>query len=148
MPVFFNELNSDEERWNYIENYFLGYDVLNNEMKVKTSVVDLSKSIDREHSYPANEFKKWSEMYHFFEESDRVIIDKLGLENILIPEYLSTSIKKSDLGDEILMSWPSKNMLISADDTSDDIMTRFENMGWSAFRLSEIDYTKLRGGLM
>ncbi|MCI6484124.1 MAG: hypothetical protein MSA24_07110, partial [Selenomonadaceae bacterium] len=26
---FFTELNSDEERWDYIENYFLGRDVLN-----------------------------------------------------------------------------------------------------------------------
>lgn len=25
---FFTKLNTDEERWNYIENYFLGYDVL------------------------------------------------------------------------------------------------------------------------
>ena len=29
LSKFFTELNSDEERWDYIENYFLGRDVLN-----------------------------------------------------------------------------------------------------------------------
>ena len=28
---FFNELQTNEERWNFIEEYFLGYDVLSGE---------------------------------------------------------------------------------------------------------------------
>lgn len=34
MNKFFTQLNSDEERWNFIEDYFLGEDVLNNSKQI------------------------------------------------------------------------------------------------------------------
>lgn len=144
---FFNNLKTDEERWNYIENYFLGYDVLCDNIPDKSSEIELGKSIDREHSYLANGFKKWSDMYNFFDENDRVIIEKLDSAGILIPEYLETVIKKTDLGDDIMMSWPSKNTILCVQETSDDDMALFTSMGWNAYRFYEVDYEKLKGDL-
>ena len=144
---FFNELKTDEERWGYIENYFLGFDVLCNKTQDKPSEIDLNKSIDREHSYPTNAFKKWSDMLNFFDENDRTIIEKLDGSGIPIPEYLETVIKKSDLGDDIMMSWPSKNTVLCIQETSDDNLILFASLGWKAYRFSDVDYDKLKGDL-
>ena len=67
--------------------------------------------------------------------------------NIPIPEYLATSIKNSDEGDDILMSWPSKNTLICQQDTSDKTIEYFISKGWHAYRIYEVDYEKIKGEL-
>lgn len=144
---FFSELKTDEDRWDYIENYFLGFDVLCNEIQDKPSEINLNKSIDREHSYPTNALKKWSDMLNFFEENDRTIIEKLDGAGIPIPEYLETVIKKSDLGDDIMMSWPSKNTILCVQETSEDNLVIFASLGWNAYRFSDVDYGKLKGDL-
>jgi len=141
---FFTKLSSDEDRWNYIEEYFLGYDVLSDSGSGdKIEVVAMRKSVDREHSYTTNAIKKWADMYCFFDESDHVFIKKLEELGLPKPEYLETIIKKSELGDDILMSWPSKNTLICQHETVDSVMRNFATMGWNAYRVSEIDYEKI-----
>lgn len=139
---FFTELSSDTERWDYIEDYFLGYDVLSNsEDPIET--VGMKKSVDREHSYTTNAIKKWADMYCFFDESDHVFIKRLEEFGVPKPEYLETIIKKSELGDDILMSWPSKDTLICQHETADSVMRNFATMGWHAYRVSEIDYEQI-----
>ncbi len=145
---FFKNLASDKERWDYIENYFLGYDVLETDVKDSfDSFVDMKKAIDKEHCYPTNEFKTWSELNYFFDENDHVIINKLAALNIPIPEYLETQLKKSDLGEFIMMSWPSKNILICNQDTTDGAMENFRKRGWFAYRIYEVNYDYIKGEL-
>jgi len=55
---FFNKLSSDQERWDYIENYFLGYDILCNNYSDPVNVVSMAKSIDKEKSYSTHKYKK------------------------------------------------------------------------------------------
>jgi len=55
---FFNKLSSDHERWDYIENYFLGYDILCNNYSDPVNVVSMAKSIDKEKSYSTHKYKK------------------------------------------------------------------------------------------
>ena len=76
-----------------------------------------------------------------------MIIDRLAGLGISIPEYLETIIKKSDEGDDILMSWPSKDVLICQPDTSDRRIDYFTNKGWHAYRIYEIDFDKIKGEL-
>ncbi|WP_022754254.1 DEAD/DEAH box helicase [Butyrivibrio fibrisolvens] len=146
---FFNGLKTDEERWDYIENYFLGYDVLcEPEKEVRTvSKVEMVKSVDKEKSYPTHQYKTWEELSMFFDDNDHVIVDKIAALDVPIPEYLSTTIKKSDWGDSILMSWPSKNTLICQQDTPDHIISGFIKKGWKAYRIYEVDLDELKGDL-
>lgn len=145
---FFNNLKTNDERWNYIEDYFLGYDVLRmKRMKTIIHTVPLSKAIDKEHSYPTNQFKKWSDISNSFDDSDRKINGKLAAAGISIPEYLKTTIKKSNLGDNILMSWPSKNVLICSQDTDEKVIDAFTNNGWKAYRFYDVNAEKLKGDL-
>ena len=147
LKKFFNELKTDEERWNYIEEYFLGYDVLNGAEIVVDKTVKMSRAVDKEHSYQTTMFNSWDDLKSYFSEEDQVIIDKLAGLGISIPEYLETIIKKSDEGDDILMSWPSKDVLICQPDTSDRRMDYFTKKGWHAYRIYEIDFDKIKGEL-
>lgn len=139
---FFIELSTDEERWDYIENYFLGYDVLVKETEL-VETVDMKRSINKKHSYTTNAISHWSGIYTFFDEADHSFLKKLEKNNVPKPEYLETIIKNSTLGDFILMSWPTKNTLICDHETSDSVMRNYAAMGWHAYRISEIDYEQI-----
>ena len=142
---FFNGLNTDKERWDYIEDYFLGYDVLCESETVVEPVsnVEMSKAIDKEKSYPTHQYKKWTDLNLFFDENDHIIVDKIAELGVTIPEYLSTVLKKSDWGNNILMSWPSKNVLICQQDTADHILSGFKKKGWIAYRIYEVDMEEI-----
>ena len=89
-------------------------------------------------------YNGWADLRSFFDENDHVIINKLIATGIKIPEYLQTQIKKSEAGNDILMSWPSKDTLICQQDTSDIVMETFRIRGWHAYRINEIDYEKIK----
>lgn len=144
---FFNGIETDEERWNYIEDYFLGYDVLCNVKPQNINAVKMTRAIDREHSYQTTKFKSWDDIAAFFDENDHVIIKKLVEANIRIPEYLQTEIKKSTVGNDILMSWPAKDTLICQQDTSDVTIEFFRVRGWHAYRINNIDYEAIKEDL-
>lgn len=144
---FFNELGSDEERWSFIEDYFLGCNVLSDAPARNVSPVRMTRALDRERSYPTNMFRSWAELDSFFDANERVIVDRLAAMGIGIPEYLQTVIKQSEAGGDILMSWPSRNCLVCQQDTSANVMEFFRARGWHAYRISEIDYDRLRAEL-
>jgi hypothetical protein len=137
---FFNELKTDKERWDYIEEYFLGYDVLGGMETTTNKTVKMSKSVDKEHSYPTNMYKGWDDLISFFDEGDHPVFQRLMDLEVPIPEYLETVIKKSEEGRDILMSWPSKDVLICQQDTSNSTIEYFGRKGWHAYRIYEIDY--------
>lgn len=141
---FFNGIETDEERWDYIENYFLGYDVLCNIKPQNVNAVKMTRAIDKEHSYQTTKFKSWEDVGDFFDENDHVIIKELGETGINIPEYLQTEIKKADVGGDILMSWPSRDTLICQQDTSDKTMEFFRVRGWHAYKINAIDYESIK----
>ena len=144
---FFNGLNRDDERWNYIEDYFLGYDVLAETEVSMPTPVKMKLSIDKEHSYPTNMYKTWDDLKSFFDESDHSILEKMKANAISIPDYLETAIKHSEEGKDILMSWPEKDTLICQQDTSDSTLDSFVKKGWHAFRIYEINYGTLKGAV-
>lgn len=145
---FFNDINGNEARWNYIENYFLGYDILEESDNGKNSgsITPLRKAIDKEHSYQTNQYKKWSEIANtsFFEAEELKVIKEISNSGIEIPDYLDVTIKRSNLGEHILMCWSNKNTIICTQDTDDSIIHRFKKMGWTAYRINEINIHDLR----
>ena len=145
---FFKELGTDQERWNYIEDYFLGKDVLvGADTTVIQKTVKMTRAIDKEHSYPTNVFRAWEELESFFDEVDYKVIKTMSEAGLQIPEYLETVIKHSDEGKDILMSWPSKDTIICQQDTSDKTLEYFAKKGWHAYRLYEIDYDRIKEDL-
>lgn len=144
---FFNDLTSDIARWDYIENYFLGYDVLYNDVPQSVNPVKMINAVEKEHSYQTTG-KTWDDLMPYFYDSDKAFIEKLVNASIRIPEYLETEIKKSETGNDIIMSWPSRDTLICQQATPDTVMEFFRVRGWHAFRIDDIDYESLKKELM
>lgn len=144
---FFNDLKSDDERWNYIEDYFLGYDVLANTEPVVISPVKMTKMIDKERSYQTTQFSSWDDFSNYYDENDHVIIDKMAAAGLPIPEYLETAIKKADWGEHIVMCWPSKDTMICQQEISDGLMESLFKKGWHVYRIYDIDIEKLKEDL-
>ena len=142
---FFNDLQTDSERWNYIEDYFLGYDVLSDVKPNDVNTVNMSEVIDKDHCYQTDGLNGWNDVLGGFIDSDDIVFVKPLIEkNVCMPEYIQTKIKSSDVGDFILMSWPSKNTLICYQDTPDSAMQSYSAKGWHAHKLDSIDIDCLK----
>lgn len=139
LQKFFHEVKTNEDRWNYIEEYFLGYDVLHMEEEItKIQTVPMRKAVDKGHSYGVIDGQTWKDLKMNYEESLYSIIDGMLLKGVPVPEYISTVIKKSDLGKNILMSWPSKDVLLCAQETDDFVVKQYKAFGWKAFRIFDV----------
>lgn len=89
-------------------------------------------------------YNSWDETAKiFFQPKDYDVLAEMNDNKIPLPEYLVTVIKKSNMGDKIMMSWPSKNVLIFYQDVDENTFASCKYKGWSAYRIYEIDYVKL-----
>lgn len=141
---FFSNLSTDKERWNYIENYFLGYDVLDEQNTTEITKSAMKKAVDKEHSYSTTSFRSWTELMQIFDECDHGIIKSYAANQLPIPEYIKTVLKDDDSTNDIMFSWPSKDTLMCAPDISDTVIRRYEDRGWNAFKFGEVDINKLK----
>jgi hypothetical protein len=148
LKKFFYEVKTNEDRWNYIEDYFLGHDVLHMEQQIaKMQPVAMRKSVDRGHSYGVVDGQTWLDLMKNYEKNLYPIINELAAEGVPVPEYVFTVIKKSDLGKNILMSWPSKNVLLCKQETDDLVEKQYTAFGWKAFRIFDVIPKELKEAL-
>lgn len=147
---FFTKFNNDEDRWNYIEQYFLGYDVLNDTTPVEVTTVSLSKSVDKTMSYQLHGFNEWIKLGEegYFDSDDFELLNEMDEKGIPLPEYLQTVIKKSNIGDKVRFSWPSKNVLVFNQDVDEITLSQCKHKGWTTYRIYEIDYEKMKKELV
>lgn len=155
LEKFFIKLSTDEERWNYIEDYFLGHDVLDENhtnvdaIPVKqtghnTSAIPLSQAIDEVKSYSTTNIGSWQSLHSYIDEAHHQELDAMENAGIPLPGYVQTKIKDSDIGYDILMCWPSHDALLCNPSTKEDTMKEFESNGWSAFKIDELDLETLK----
>ena len=94
---FFSGLKDDQERWDYIEKYFLGYDV-SNDGDSRTGANDkepLVKLIDDVKSTPSISFRDWNSAMMIFDDSEVGVIKEFSANSIPMPSYFHTKIKET-----------------------------------------------------
>lgn len=148
LTKFFVDLESDEERWRYIERYFLGDDLLENVTNDKEKEVGLSILIDREKSYPTDQFETWLSMSHLFDDDLQLLIEEFSSAKLPMPDYLETKLKGNLLSTDILMSWSDKNLLIFSEDISDAEIATCRAKGWKYYVAHDINIEALRMDLI
>lgn len=149
LNTFFNVLSTDQQRWNFIEEYFLGYDVLSGvTVETKAKTTELAKVIDKNKSYSTSTLKTWGEIRDLFDDDESKCLKELEAMDLPIPDYLQTEIKKSDDGKYMLMVWSTKNVVICAANTTDRTLEYFESKGWHSYKIDEIDLDKIQGELL
>ena len=145
LKKFFLDLNTKEERWNYVENYFLGENVLEKDVSAEEGkILNLETIIDVKRSFSLKSYSKWKDIRSFMEESYIPILKELSKKEIPLAEYLSTIIKGFDWNSEIIMSWPTKNVIIFSQDISNEVMDSYNVLGIKSYRIYEIDYDDLK----
>lgn len=152
LQKFFKDLKTDSERWDFIEDYFLGHDVLKNEQEINAvseGTVSLSRMIDRAHSFQTSQFTKWTDVLKptFFEGTNLADAERIAKAGVPIPDYLSVELKKSDLGDPILLCWSEKNTLVCTEDTDVSVFNTYVQYGWHPFRIHTLDVNVLKAAL-
>ena len=135
---FFTKLEGDQSRWDYVEDYFLGHDVLEGMKMLTVKPIDMKKAIDKERSYPTTSLSGWADIAKFFDAGEYAALKQIQDLGVQIPEYIETAFKKSEMGNCVMVSWPSKNVLICQDETSERQIDWFSSRGWSAYRISDI----------
>ena len=144
---FFTDSLGDEARWDYIERYFLGGDVLHEAEAVTEDKVDFSRFVDKERSYSINNADSWDKIAFLFDESIQLIIDDFAELGVPLPNYLSTVVKHDLLDGEIVMSWPDRNVIVFAETISEKDAAVCEKKGWRSFELFAIEPKKLKEAL-
>lgn len=141
---FFTEPINDEARWDYVERYFLGDDVLHEVESIEEEKVSFSKFVDKEKSYPIHDVESWDKIAFLFDENIQSIIDSFAKLGIPLPNYLSTSVKHNLLDGEIVMSWTDKNIIVFAESISEKDATVCAKKGWMPFELFAIEPKKIK----
>lgn len=142
---FFLNLNTKEERWDYVENYFLGENVLEKNISSdECEKLNLESIVDVKTSFSLESYSKWKDIKVFMEESYIPILKELSKNGIPLAEYLSTIVKDFDWNSDIVMSWPTKNVIIFSQDISNEVMDDYNKLGVKSYRIYEIDYDDLK----
>lgn len=140
---FFTDSLSDEARWDYVERYFLGEDVLCEAESVPEEKVPFSKFIDKERSYPTNE-DSWDKIAFLFDENAQSIIESLTHLGIPVPDYLTPAVRHNLIDGEISMSWSDKNILVFSEAISQKDAAICAKKGWHAFELLALEPDKVK----
>lgn len=140
---FFNDLKENKERRDYIERYFLGYNVISENLESKNDTIKLKKVIDDIHSYSTASLKGWKDAKFLFDELYGKIIDEISELGVPIPSYLQTTIKNKILIENPIMSWPDKNVVVFGPDVTQIDMDKCKLIGWHAFKILELDPNEL-----
>lgn len=144
LMTFFSSLKDDNERWNFIENYFLGRDVLEGKTNLTVKPVPMIKYIDENLSLSTSKMSGWEELAKYVDLSEYGILKNLQALGVCIPEYIDTVLKKSESGSYITFCWPSKNVLICNDETPEKIIQLFFSVGWTPYRIGNINYEDIK----
>ncbi len=142
---FFTDLDTNEKRWDYIEKYFLGYNVSDgaSTTPIDSGKILLKKMIDDVHSSPSISYKDWTSASILFDDSQLSIIKEFDKYSVPIPYYFHTKIKGNILSDDPIMTWPEKNVLVFGPDATEGDMSICKSKGWTPFKILELDVKEL-----
>ena len=153
LTKFFTTLKTDVDRWRYIEEYFIGKDVLkmfnSSRSQNSTRFRSLMSEVNNEKSYSTSDYGSWNELLDLLSEDYKASIISLINSSIVKPEFLDTVFKKGSVAaDNIaLFSWPSKNVVVFSENTPVSVVQQCRDFGWLAYTIFDINVAELKNAL-
>lgn len=147
LDYFFKELENDTDRWNYIEDYFAGEEVLKQIEEILPEEItfkELKDCIDNNKSYSLEEYNQWNDIEMFIDNEYSAVFKKLAGLQIRIPDFASTLIKIDGYKINAVMVWVKENIIIMNEETEDVIIDICNRIGWNAHKISNIDFEKIK----
>ena len=151
MDYFFRNIDNDEDRWDFIEDYFAGEDVVkltNNVIPDEINYKELEKCLVKDKSYSLKECKNWNDCETFIYDKYVPVFKKMSKLNIRIPDYASALIKVEEYKINALIVWVKENIIILDEETDGIILEICKRIGWKAYKMSDIDYDYLKKKLI
>ena len=143
-----NEQNDD--RWNFVEKYFLGEDIENeidnmvtNENKITKHPERLEKYIDVNGSgtYSLEDYDSWKKIGDNLvtEEKYKYYCNLLNNKNKKIADYAYTDINISGLTIKTLFIYANENLIISPEYNSFEVRNKCFEKDWKIITIDEIE---------
>ena len=148
MDYFFRHFDNDTDRWNYIEKYFLGGDVIseipNYEIESQSSEANyknVNDFIKEEDAYSLSDYTDWKDVFRFLvrEEKYKYYINILNKNNIRIPDYGFTNIKVNDVDVDSMFIYAEKNVLITYEYVPYEVIKICNELGWTVIKIDEVE---------
>ena len=125
IDYFFRHFTNDTDRWNYIEKYFLGGDVIseipNYEIEAQSSDTNYKRIND------------------FREEKYKYYINILSKNGIKIPDYGFTNIKVNEVNVESMFIYIEKNIIITYEYVPYEVIKLCNELGWTVIKIDEVE---------
>jgi hypothetical protein len=139
--------NYDNQRFHKYLKRTVAADVLNQLIALaNVPNISLADAIDKEKSNVAP--TSWDEISGLYIDPDTA--KAMSDNNIPTPEYSSTVLKADPKYPKIgsqWLSWPKHNVIIISTESEDSVVSTCEAVGWHAYKISELDYQKLKENL-
>lgn len=148
MDYFFRHFTNDTDRWNYIEKYFLGGDVVseipNYEIESQSSDTNykqINDFIKEEDSYSLADYSDWKDIFKSLvrEEKYKYYINILAKNNIKIPDYGFTNVKVNDVDVESMFIYTDNNIIITYEYVPYDVIKLCNEIGWTVIKIDEVE---------
>ena len=147
IDYFFRNFDDDDDRWDFIERYFLGEDLEAeidskiNEEKFIQNYEPISKYIDVNNAYPLDDFKDWKQIKSMLstDEKYKYYIKLLEENNIKIPDYAWTPIVFGKIKIESMFIYLDRNIIISTEFISYEALEKAHEKGWIVVKIDEVE---------
>lgn len=149
---FFENLKTNEERWSFIERYFLGEDVLNEIKSVSTDVPPVEPQPITNYIVPgsgielATMYQNWDdfirdEVNNSSESAEKYLYAyKLFAKNqIRIPDQASAKLQDKSNTFDTLFIFEKENVIIFSEYTKKPAYDFCNSMGWKTFSIDDLE---------
>ena len=107
----------------------------------------LASAIEKEKSYQTNQYDCWNDMLYLLDSNMHSIINLFAENEIPLPDYLQTVMKKQILNGEILMVWSKNNIIIFEEPISSEDLAVCKSKGWKAYYIYDMNVESLKNDL-
>lgn len=146
LDFFFTELHTNEERWDFIEKYFLGEDIESYIDSIKPPVNPGSSKniidfIDEANAYPLDDYDNWDEIIETLIRDDKYqyLCSVLKKHNVPLPSHANTPIKLKDKSHDTLFIFASKQTIIAPETVSFELEQAGYDNGWTIIRADKVE---------
>lgn len=150
LDYFFRNLKNDEERWDFVEKYFLGEDIeekIDQEYKEKGKTERIKEESIEKYinengkTYNVSDYENWDNIIKnvIEEEKYKYFCNVLKRNNRRIPDYAYTDLEVNKVLISTLFIFLEEKVIVLPEVYSNNVIKKCKEKGWKAIPVNEIE---------
>lgn len=144
LDYFFNKLESNKDRWDFVERYFLGEDLesyINSISEEKIINRNIEKYLDFDSGIKlGGKYTSWNELSaNVLEEKYKYFVSRLNSKNIKIADYFNSNICIEKYEINTLFIYINEKIIISKENISFNEEKICKESGWKVLKVDELE---------